>query len=175
MQDQHSGRPASALAVTARAACPPGSRLLPWTDPPGGHLSLRSRSSGLTLTEVVVALAVIAVALIPLMALLPGGSACYLHAERVGLCTLLAQRKMDETTSALMADYNATPSGTGDFSAEGHAGYRYTVSVTQVSGRPLKSLYVLVWEDRDGDGIADSHEYPTTLYTLVAAATSEGG
>jgi type II secretory pathway pseudopilin PulG len=134
----------------------------------------RRGAPGLTLAETVIAMALIGIALVPLMMMLPGGSSAQLHAQRVMLCTLLAERKMEESKSALITDFDSTPGGEGDFSTDGYAEYRYSVTIADVSGSPLKSIHVLVWEDHDGDGVASSHERQTTLDTLVARAMSRG-
>jgi len=120
-------------------------------------------------------MAIIGLALVPLMMMLPGGSEAQLHAERVMLCTVLAERKMEEARSALTADFSSAPGGNGDFSADGYADYRYNVTVTDVLGRPLKSVHVLVWQDGNADGVASSHEQQTALDSLVAAAASRSG
>lgn len=117
-------------------------------------------------------MAIIGMALVPLMMMLPGGSEAQLHAQQVTLCTVLAERKMEETRSALIADFSSAPGGNGDFSADGYPKYRYSVTVSNVVGRPLKSVQVLVWQDGNGDGVAASYERQTTLDTLIAAAAS---
>jgi hypothetical protein len=118
-------------------------------------------------------MAIIGMALVPLMMMLPGGSEAQLAAQQVMLCTVLAERKVEEARSALVADFTSTPGGTGDFSGDGYADYRYSVTVADIVGRPLKSIHVLVWHDGlGGDGVAASHEQQTALDTLVAAATS---
>jgi hypothetical protein len=120
-------------------------------------------------------MAIISMALMPLMMMLPGGSQAQLHAQRVMLCTVLAERKMEGVRAALAADFTSTPGGTGDFSADGYGKYAYSVTVADVVGRPLKSVHVLVWQDGDADGVAASHEHQTTLDTLVASAASGSG
>lgn len=135
----------------------------------------RGRAAGLTLAETVIAMAIIGLALVPLMMMLPGGSRAQFHAQRVMLCTLFAEQKMEEAKSALIADFNGAPGGEGDFSTDGYAEYRYSITVADVSGRPLKSIHVLVWADENGDGVVASHERQTTLDTLVARAVSRSG
>ncbi len=164
-----SSPPSQAFTGRSRAT---GRSERPWR---GGLRAARRATAGLTLAETVIAMAIISMALMPLMMMLPGGSNAQLHAQRVMLCTVLAERKMEEARAALAADFTSTPGGTGDFSADGYSKYAYSVTIADVVGRPLKSVHVLVWQDGDADSVAASHEYQTTLDTLVASAASGSG
>lgn len=124
--------------------------------------------SGLTLVEVIVALLIIVIALVPLMTMLPAGHMMRGDSERRATITMLAERKMAEVQSLLRSDFAASPTPQGSFTPQGFARYRYQVTVTPVTERPLKAVSVLCWYDLDANGLPAASEVQTQLDTYVA-------
>jgi Tfp pilus assembly protein PilV len=131
----------------------------------------------LSLVEVVVAMAIVTIALLPLMSMLPMQSMSQARAERLTTTTILAQSKLEEVRSAFNADFSAPlasggicPGGqaAGDFASQGYPRYRYTVRVTDVRPNMLRAIRVSAWHDADGDRQVDPGEREVKLVTQVA-------
>ncbi|MFQ6130867.1 MAG: prepilin-type N-terminal cleavage/methylation domain-containing protein [Armatimonadota bacterium] len=131
------------------------------------YRSQRARA-GLTLVEVLVALLIIVIALVPLMTMLPAGHMVRENSEGRATTAMLADRKMTEVRAQLADDFAATPNPQGSFTPQGFAGYRYEVTVTPVAGRALKAVTVLCWHDLNTDGLPSAAEVQTQLDTYVA-------
>jgi Tfp pilus assembly protein PilV len=125
-------------------------------------------ANGLTLAETMVALAVIFVALLPLLAMLPGGTAARMQCEDRATTALLAQRKIEQVAVSLNTDFNATVDGAGTFAADGEPAYAYSVQTTLDPTYPVKTICVEVWRDADGNGTRGPQETATQLYTKAA-------
>ena len=125
-------------------------------------------ASGLTLAETMVALAVIFVALLPLLAMLPGGTAARMRCEDQATTALLAQRKVEQVAACLNSDFSAIVDGVGTFAADGEPAYAYSVQTTLDGTYPVKTICVEVWRDADGNGTLGLEETSTQLYTKAA-------
>jgi len=132
---------------------------------------------GVSLVEVVVAMAVITIGLLPIMSMLPAQSIAQARAEQLTTATLLAQCKTEELRIAFNADFQAPLSvgglvdggqAAGDFGDRGYPRYRYNVRVTDVQPGVLRRLWVATWYDADNDGQVDPEERQIKLVTQVA-------
>lgn len=122
----------------------------------------------MTLAETMVALAVIFIALLPLLAMIPGGTAARMRCEERESSALLAQRKLEQVCATLKLDFGATVDGTGTFAADGYPSYAYDVQTTLDPIYPVKTVRVVAWRDTDGDATLDSSETGAEMYTKVA-------
>jgi prepilin-type N-terminal cleavage/methylation domain-containing protein len=126
---------------------------------------------GFTYLELLAAIAIMALALLPIMRLLPEGMKAASRVERLTRSALLAQDKMDEVRSRVLStnliygfnqDYNesatAFPAPDDD--------YKYTVTDNQAAN--IKTLNVTVWFDEDGDNVQGPDEESVGVDTKVA-------
>ena len=119
-----------------------------------------------TLIEVLGSIALLAIALTPLMYLLSKSLQQSRRSEQMVRVLFLAQMKMDETRAGVLSDYGTDRDQAGDFSSSGYDGYKYTVTDDNASG--LKTLQVRVWYDADDDDAIDAEEDRVTLDSKIA-------
>ena len=124
----------------------------------------RRRNSGFTLTEVLAAVVLMAIALVPVLRALTGAQVVGAKVERTTRSLVLAAQKIEEIRGAALTSFGT------DFSTSSGVlamGYLCTVQDGQESSA-LKSIRVTVGYDVDGDGILDGDEEDAVLNTLVA-------
>jgi len=129
-----------------------------------------------SLLEVVLATGICAGALVPALALLRDGMQLAERIDTRHLLLICAISKMEEQMAIVAANWTR---GTfhGNFSADGHATIRYTVSCSDdpadggIAGR-LMSVMVTTFRDEDGNNLMDSHEMHTTLTTKIGKFAS---
>jgi Tfp pilus assembly protein PilV len=122
----------------------------------------------MTLVEVMVALLIIVVALLPLLSMVPAGTELHLQTREACVAGCLAQQKLDEVCARLTKDFAAAVEAAGAFAAHGEPGYRYTVTVSQDPQLPLKHITVVCWRDRNADATLSAGETSVRLDTLVS-------
>ena len=128
-------------------------------------------NKGFTYLELLAAIIITALALVPIMRIVPEGMQAATRVERLTRAALLAQNKMDEVRSQI---FSANPSYgfSNDYTESATAfpspddSYKYTVTDDQ--GANIKELNVTVWFDTDGDDSQDSDEESVGLDTKVA-------
>ena len=121
------------------------------------------RTAGFTLTEVVVASALLIVAIVPIIKGLTSAHLSTTVIEHKTLSLTLAQAKLDEIKARSV--YNFSNSFTeNDLSLNGS----YMCNVVDDSGDPLRTITVSVGFDSNGDGTLASDEIKVTLATLIA-------
>ncbi|MFQ5951835.1 MAG: hypothetical protein ACE5JK_00295 [Candidatus Omnitrophota bacterium] len=126
---------------------------------------------GLTYLELIAAIVIMALALVPIMRIMPEGMTATTRVERLTRATLLAQNKMDEVRSQIMST-NASYGFNKDYTETVTAfpapddDYKYTVADDQ--GANIKELNVTVWFDEDDDDSQDTDEQSVGLDTKVA-------
>lgn len=126
---------------------------------------------GFTLIEVLLALVILSIAIIPLMQIFPQASLIATNSQRETRIGFLAQQKLEQVKgqalSYFFGDYNesatAFPSPDSDF--------KYTVSYFTTSGddgNQIKSIKVRVWYDDNDNSIVDGNENMIELTTKVS-------
>ena len=130
------------------------------------------RPRGYSLLDTMAAGAVMAIVLVPSLSAMRHGLEFSRDAEVLQTTTTLCVGKMEEQLAEVAATFTETKDA-GDFSAQGFAGYNYSLSaVTDASsgGIPgrLMVIEVTVWKDDDGDSVLDAGEINTILKTNVA-------
>ena len=121
------------------------------------------RTAGFTLTEVVVASALLIVAIVPILKGLTSAHLSSTVIEHKTLSLTLAQAKLDEIKARSV--YNFSNSFTeNDISLNGS----YMCNVADDSGDPLRTITISVGFDSNGDGTLANNEIKVTLATLIA-------
>jgi prepilin-type N-terminal cleavage/methylation domain-containing protein len=135
---------------------------------------MNKMSKGFTLIEVVISLVILAVALVPMIQMLPGGLIMREKIERITKITFLAQKKMEEQVNFFQYnfDHDSSPSfdpGPTDLGAIGFPGFKFKVAINELVTDKLKSIKVTVWYDTDSDGIPDPKEDKIVFDNQVAS------
>ena len=123
-----------------------------------------SRNSGFTLTEVLAAVLLLAVALVPVLEAHIAAQVLGTKSERATRALVLAVKKMEDIRGAALTSFGTDFSTSSEVLSTGYLG---TVQDGQESSA-LRSIKVLVGYDADGDGTLDSEEVDTVLDTLIA-------
>jgi Tfp pilus assembly protein PilV len=127
---------------------------------PRGHRS----AAGFTITEVVVASALLIIAIVPLLKALTSAQVTSSIIERRTRSLTLAQAKLDDIKARSIYSYSS------DFTESNTAVdglYLCNVADTAVTS-DLRQVTVSVGYDLDGDSVLDSDEVEVTLTTLLA-------
>ena len=124
----------------------------------------RRVSSGFALAEVLAAVALTAVALLPVLKALVSSQVIGAKTERATLALALAVKKTEDIRAAARTSFDT------DFSTSSEAlsgSYLCTVQDGQ-EGSTLKSIKVQVGYDLDGDGTLAAAEVDVVLDSLIA-------
>ena len=119
--------------------------------------------AGFTLTEVVVASALLIVAIGPILKALTSAHLSTTIIEHKTRSLTLAQAKLDEIKARSIYSYSSSFTE-NDTSLDGS----YLCNVTDDSGDPLKTITVSVGYDHNGDLTLAADEIKITLTTLLA-------
>ncbi|MBN2181864.1 MAG: hypothetical protein JW715_08100 [Sedimentisphaerales bacterium] len=124
----------------------------------------RRARAGLTLTEVVIASAILIVAMVPI---LKGLTRAYLNGtiiERKTYCLILSQARLDEIKARSIYNYSQS------FTANNIAldGSYLCNVVDESAGTNLRKITISVGYDLDGDNVLDSDEIEVILATYIA-------
>ena len=125
---------------------------------------IRNRAGGFTITEVVVASALLIIAMVPILKGLTNAHLTTSIVERKTRSLTLAQAKLDEIKARSVYHYSET-------FTEAHSSLdgSYLCNATDTSEGPnLRTLTVSVGYDLDGNGILADNEVEVTLATYVA-------
>jgi len=129
-----------------------------------GKLTTFHRFSGLTLTEVVIASALLIVAMVPILKGLASAHAGTMIIERKSRSLMLTQAKLDEIRARSVYHY-----GNSFEESNSSLDGPYLCTVTDESaGTNLRRVAVSVGYDLNGDSILDSEEIEVTLTTYIA-------
>jgi len=120
--------------------------------------------AGFTLTEVVVASALLIIAIVPILRALTIAHVTTRVIDCKTLSLILAQTKLDEIRARSIYNY----SGTFTESSTSLDGPYLCSVVDTGGGSNLRTITVSVGYDQDGDSNLDSDEIEITLATLVA-------
>jgi len=133
-----------------------------------GHESrVTSRApAGFTLTEVVVASALLIIAISPILKALTSAHLGTTTIENKTRSLTLAQAKLDEIKARSIYDY--TNGGVTFAESNTSLDGSYLCNVTDDSGDPLKTIAVSVGYDYDGNNTLAAGEIKVTMTTLLA-------
>lgn len=127
-------------------------------------LRMSKRFAGFTITEVVMASALLVVAIVPILKALTSVHFNSSIIERRTRSLMLAQGKLDEVRSRAMYQYSESFAET-DSAIDGS--YLCNVVDSAVSA-DLRQITVSVGDDLSGNSVLDAGEVEVTLATLVA-------
>ena len=125
----------------------------------------RRQSGGFTLTEVLAAVVLTAVALLPVLQALVSSHVVGARTERTTLALPLAVRKAESIRAAARTSFSTNFSTSSEPLS---GGYLCTVQDGQESAT-LKSIKVLVGYDANGDGTLAPGEVDIVLDTMIAS------
>jgi type II secretion system protein I len=119
---------------------------------------------GFTLIEVVVAVSLLAIAIIPILKALTVAYVASSAIEQKTCSLIYAQSKLDEIRASSIYNYNSTFAA--NYTSLGNA-YFYKVTDTS-AGTDLRKITVAVGYDTNGSSSISSDEVRVTLSTLIA-------
>jgi len=118
-----------------------------------------------TLIEVLASITLTAVALVPIMVIVPQIIDNSLSSERITKVIFLGENKLEETKRDIINTFATSRDESATAFASPYGDYKYIVSDDE--GTDIKVIQVQVWYDGDGDDILDSDEESITLDTKV--------
>lgn len=129
-------------------------------------LASRAKRAGLTLSEVVVASAMLIIALVPMLKALTTANLNTADIERKTHSLVLAQAKLDEIRARSVYHYT----NEGDSFAEDDLslGGSYLCNIADDANDALKTITVSVGYDHNGDNTLAADEIEVILSTLIA-------
>jgi len=145
----------------------PFSRAVKWRPPDPGPAHCRTparcRSRGVTLTEVVVASALLLGSVVPILHALTAAQAMARQIEWKTRSLTLAQSKLDEIRTEASVEFDQS------FGQSSHAlDGAYRCTVTDATQDTIRTVTVSVGVDANGDGALASSEVLATLMTKIA-------
>jgi Tfp pilus assembly protein PilV len=132
---------------------------------------LASRAGGFTLTEVVVASALLTLAMVPILRGLTAAHLGTINIERKSRSLILAQARLDEIKARSIYHYSSSFVEDNN-SIDGYPGYLRNVADNAAD--PLRTITVSVGFDANGDGELGSGEIDVTLSTQLAKRWNSG-
>jgi len=127
-------------------------------------------TKGFTFLEILAAMIIMTVALIPIMQIMPATMKASRRVERLTQAGFLAGQKIEEARKTIFNpdyDFDSTDaSESATAFAEPFAFYKYTVTDDQGSG--IKELNVTTWFDENGNGLLDADEEKVSIDTKIA-------
>jgi hypothetical protein len=128
------------------------------------ELRISNRYKGLTLTEVVVASALLLIVMVPILKALTSAQASAVIIEQKTRSLMLAQAKLEDIKARSIYSYNSS-FAESNTSVDG----AYLCMVTDSgAASDLRQITVEVGYDLDGSGTIQANEVDVTLSTLVA-------
>ena len=128
---------------------------------------------GFTLVEVLVAMAIIGVAVVPLLVLLPGSLAPAQVSDADLRLGAAGVRKMEELTNRLRTDINSVGSGTETCPDLPACRLAWTIATELSSGTTgvgsLKTIALTACEDSNANGVCDAAENQVTFDAKVTS------
>ncbi len=123
-------------------------------------------NKGFTLIEVLAAIVLIMLALIPIMVIVPRIIENSLNAQRLTTVIFLAESKMEEVKRDAINNFSASRDEAVTGFSSPYTDYKYTI--TDNEGTEIKAIQVQAWHDEDADNALDAIEQSITLDTKVA-------
>ncbi len=133
---------------------------------PRVFLSKTRAGAGFTITEVVVASLLLAVAIVPILKALTSAHLSTAVIERRTRSLTLAQAKLDDIKARSI--YSYTNGGSSFTESDTALDGSYLCNVADDSGDPLKTITVSVGFDLNGDKTLAADEIEVTLVTYLA-------
>jgi prepilin-type N-terminal cleavage/methylation domain-containing protein len=137
-----------------------------------GRLSCKAED-GFTLLEVLGAIVILGIIVIPLLGLLIDALIVHAQREQQTRSVFLAQLRLEEIKSKIItasdfatADYNKPAGAAGDFPPP-DSRFKYTVTHDDHNYPDIKAVTVTVWYDEDGDDTVSAGEQQVKLDTKV--------
>lgn len=127
---------------------------------------IENRSAGFTITEVVIASALLIVVIVPILKALTSAHASSRIIERKTRCLMLAQAKLDDIRARSIQNYG-TPGSFSENNTSLDGSYLCDV-VDAGAGVNLKKIAVSVGYDLNGNGMLHPSEVEVVLSTLMA-------
>ncbi len=124
------------------------------------------REDGYTLLEIVLTMAILSIALIPLMEMLPRAMVLDMQLERETKMAFLAQQKLEEVKGKAVYDFAQDYNETATAFPSPDSTFKY--SVTDTPSAEIREVAVSVWYDADGNGGVDDGEEHIELNTKIA-------
>lgn len=136
------------------------------------HRRAHNRRKAYSLLEVMLASAICASALVPALALLRDGLTLADTIDTRHQILLCGVSKMEEQLAIVAATWS-TGNLSGDFSADGYSGIRFTATRSDTVGNGgivgrLMNVSVTAYSDDNNNSAMDSSEMRTTLTTKVS-------
>lgn len=125
---------------------------------------------GFTIIELVVAVALLSVVLLPLVQMLPTMLKTNKNTEIMTKGTFLAEQKMEEIKSLIRSTtfgYGFTKNYTQSATSFPSPNATYKVIVADNQDPNLKIIQVKVWYDKNNNNMIDSDEIPIILDTQI--------
>jgi hypothetical protein len=135
------------------------------------HSLCREGEEGISLVEVLVALAILGILLVPLANVFAVGFGAAVTSERYTTLLFLAVQKIEEVGGPLRAElkpgeFGRSVAQTGAF--PDFPGYRFQVTeLPSPEDQELKRIRVFVWADDNGDGAPQPSESSVELVTQI--------
>ncbi len=126
----------------------------------------KRKPSGFTITEVVMASALLIVAIVPILKALTSTQVSSATIERRSRSLILAQAKLDDIRARSIYDY--TNGGLSFSQSNIPLDGSYLCNVTDNAGDPLKTISVSVGYDLNGNNVLAPGEVEVILSTLIA-------
>jgi type II secretory pathway pseudopilin PulG len=127
---------------------------------------IKNRSAGFTLTEVIIASALLIIAIVPILKGLTSAHVTSTTIERKTRSLTLAQAKLDDIRARSVSDWGL-PTSFREMNVSLDGSYLCTVLDTP-SGPNLRTIAVSVGYDVNGNSLLMPDEVEVTLSTLVA-------
>jgi len=116
-------------------------------------MALRSDSKkGFTLIEIVAAMAIMSVALVPMMRLVPGMIQSKVAVEQKTTALFLAEQKTEEIKQLLLNDFSTSVAAVETSFNAPHQDYRFTIAETSEIAGFLKNITVTTWHSNRSRG-----------------------
>lgn len=80
---------------------------------------------------------------------------------------ILAEKKLEEYRRAIINNWTASFTLTGNFSSEGWTIYNYSITINNIT-QSLRQVKVFVWEDINNNYTWDSFEGKSILLTMIS-------
>lgn len=80
---------------------------------------------------------------------------------------ILAEKKLEEYRKAIINNWTASFTLTGNFSSEGWTMYNYSITINNIT-QSLRQVKVFVWEDINNNYTWDSFEGKSILLTMIS-------
>ncbi|MFH1798123.1 MAG: type II secretion system protein [Candidatus Omnitrophota bacterium] len=121
---------------------------------------------GFTLIEVLAAIVLIMLALIPIMVIVPQMIENSLNTQRLTTVIFLAEGKMEEVRRDAINNFVSSQDKPVTAFALPYAEYKYTV--TDNEGAGIKIIQIRAWHDKDADNTLDANEQSITIDSKIA-------